>query len=317
MGAYILRRAGLALVTVFLVTTAIFFMTHILPGNAAERILGNLAERENVERLERQLGLDKPVLVQYTSWLGDAVRGDFGESIQHRVPVEKLLVPSVGYSLRLALVAFLLTIPISIIGGIVAGVFRGRWIDRAITVGGLSAAVVPEFVWAVLLVLVLGVNLRWLPTNAFPGADAPVLEIIHHLLLPSIALILVLFGYISRIARAGVVEAIESDYVRTAFLKGLSRPAAIRRHVLRNALLPTIAVTASMVPYLVGGLVAVEIIFNYPGFGGLLLKAVQYRDYPMLQSAVLIISVVIVGVQLLADILFAVLNPRIRQKVSQ
>jgi len=127
----------------------------------------------------------------------------------------------------------------------------------------------------------------------------------------------VLFGYISRIARAGVVEAIESDYVRTAFLKGLSRPAAIRRHVLRNALLPTIAVTASMVPYLVGGLVAVEIIFNYPGFGGLLLKAVQYRDYPMLQSAVLIISVVIVGVQLLADILFAVLNPRIRQKVSQ
>jgi len=316
VGAFILRRVGLALVTVFLVTTAIFFMTHILPGNAAERILGNLAERENVLLLEKQLGLDKPLLVQYGTWLSDAVRGDFGESIQHRVPVEKLLVPAVGYSLRLALVAFVLTIPLSIIGGVVAGVFRGRWIDRAITVGGLSAAVVPEFVWAVLLVLVVGVNLKWLPINAMPDDGAGLFTIVHHLLLPSIALILVLFGYISRIARAGVVEAFESDYVRTAFLKGLSRSAAIRRHVLRNALLPTIAVTASMVPYLVGGLVAVEIIFNYPGFGVLLLKAVQYRDYPMLQSAVLVISVVIVGVQLLADLLFAVLNPRIRQKVS-
>lgn len=317
MGGYVLKRIGLALVTVFLVTTAIFFMTRILPGNAAERILGNLAERENVERLERELGLDRPLLVQYGRWIGEAVRGDFGDSIQHKVPVQKLLVPAVGYSLRLAIVAFLLTIPISIIGGVIAGVFRGRFVDRAITVGGLSAAVVPEFVWAVLLLLVVGVRLKWLPTNAFPGADAPVLTVIHHLLLPSIALILVLFGYISRITRAGVVEAFDSDYVRTAQLKGLSTVATVRRHVLRNALLPTIAVTASMVPYLVGGLVAVEIIFNYPGFGNLLLKAVQYRDYPMLQSAVLIISVVIVGVQLIADLLFAALNPRIRQRVSR
>lgn len=317
MGGYVLKRIGLALVTVFLVTTAIFFMTRILPGNAAERILGNLAERENVERLERELGLDRPLLVQYGRWIGEAVRGDFGDSIQHKVPVQKLLVPAVGYSLRLAIVAFLLTIPISIIGGVIAGVFRGRFVDRAITVGGLSAAVVPEFVWAVLLLLVVGVRLKWLPTNAFPGADAPALTVIHHLLLPSIALILVLFGYISRITRAGVVEAFDSDYVRTAQLKGLSTVATVRRHVLRNALLPTIAVTASMVPYLVGGLVAVEIIFNYPGFGNLLLKAVQYRDYPMLQSAVLIISVVIVGVQLIADLLFAALNPRIRQRVSR
>ena len=188
--------------------------------------------------------------------------------------------------------------------------------DRAITVGGLSAAVVPEFVWAVLLVLVVGVRLQWLPTNALPQDGSSLPTIIYHLLLPSIALVLVLFGYISRIARAGVVEAIDSDYVRTAQLKGLALSATIRRHVLRNALLPTIAVTASMIPYLIGGLVAVEIIFNYPGFGNVLLKAVQYRDYPMLQAGVLIISVVIVAVQLLADLLFALLNPRIRQKVG-
>lgn len=316
MGGYVLKRIGLALATVFLVTTAIFFMTRILPGNAAERILGNLAPRENVERLEKQLGLDKPLYVQYRSWIGDALKGEFGDSIQHRVPVAKLLIPAVGYSLRLAAVAFLLTIPFSIIGGVIAGVFRGKFIDRAITVGGLSAAVVPEFVWAVLLVLVVGVRLQWLPTNALPADGSSILAIVYHLLLPSIALILVLFGYISRIARAGVIEALESDYVRTAQLKGLALSTTIRRHVLRNALLPTIAVTASMIPYLIGGLVAVEIIFNYPGFGNLLLKAVQYRDYPMLQAGVLIVSLIIVAVQLIADLLFALLNPRIRQKVG-
>jgi peptide/nickel transport system permease protein len=137
------------------------------------------------------------------------------------------------------------------------------------------------------------------------------------MLLPSIALVLVLFGYISRIARAGVIEAMDSDYSRTAVLKGLSKRQTINRHVLRNALLPTIAVIASQVPYLVGGLVAVEIVFNYPGFGSRLLSAVQYRDYPMLQAAVLIVGSVIVTMQLIADVLFALLNPRIRKTIAE
>lgn len=317
MGGYILRRIALALITVLIVTAAIFFMTHILPGNAAERILGNLAEREAVLKLELKLGLDKPIATQYWHWLSDTLRGDLGDSVQFKVPVTKILLPAIGYSFRLAAMAFLLTIPLSIIAGVVAGINRGKPVDRVITVGGLSAAVVPEFVWAVLLVLVFGVKLRWLPVNAFPGQDASLLTIIHHLILPSIALILVLFGYISRITRAGVIEAFDSDYVRTAYLKGLTQRVTVSRHILRNALLPTIAVIASQVPYLIGGLVAVERVFNYPGYGTLLLKAVQFRDYPVLQAAVLIVSVVIVSVQLIADILFAVLNPRIRQRIEQ
>lgn len=317
MGRYILKRIALALITVLIVTAAIFFMTHILPGNAAERILGNLAEREAVLKLELKLGLDKPIATQYWNWLSDTLRGDLGDSVQFNVPVTKILLPAIGYSFRLAAMAFLLTIPLSIIAGVVAGINRGKPVDRVITVGGLSAAVVPEFVWAVLLVLVFGVKLRWLPVNAFPGQDASLLTIIHHLILPSIALILVLFGYISRITRAGVIEAFDSDYVRTAYLKGLTQRVTVSRHILRNALLPTIAVIASQVPYLIGGLVAVERVFNYPGYGTLLLKAVQFRDYPVLQAAVLIVSVVIVSVQLIADILFAVLNPRIRQRIEQ
>ena len=314
---YVAKRLGLALLTVFVVTTAIFFMTHILPGNAAERILGNLAERENVIKLEQQLGLDKPLPVQYWNWLADTLRGDLGTSIQHRIPVSEYIMPAIGLSLRLALVAFILTVPLSILGGITAGVFRGKPVDRVITVGGLSAAVVPEFVWAVLLVFFVGVQLKWLPTSAYPGPDESLLTYVYHLLMPSIALVLVLFGYISRIARAGVIEAFDSDYVRTAILKGLPRRTAVNRHVLRNALLPTIAVIASQVPYLIGGLVAVERVFNYPGFGTILIKAVQYRDYPVLQSSVLIVALVIVSAQLIADILFAVLNPRIRQGIER
>jgi peptide/nickel transport system permease protein len=302
-------------------------MTHVLPGNPAERILGNTAERANVIALEKALGVDKPLLTQYWKWLSDTVRGDLGGSIQFSVgaigtefgtPVTEVLLPALGYSLRLAAFAFIFVVPLSIAGGVLAGVNRGKKIDRILTVGGLSAAVVPEFVWAVILAFVVGVQLGWLPVNAYPDSPDPgFFTVIHHLILPALALMLVLFGYISRIARAGVIEAYDSDYVRTAVLKGLSQRKAVTRHILRNALLPTIAVVASQVPYLIGGLVAVEIVFNYPGFGGLLLDSVNYRDYPVLQASVLIIGTVIVTVQLIADVLFAVLNPRIRQKLEQ
>ncbi len=317
MGKFILKRIGLALVTLFIVTTAIFFMTHILPGNAAERILGPFAERINVIALEKELGLDKPMYVQYWRWLSEALQGQLGDSVQYQSPVSEILIPAIGYSFRLASMAFLIVVPLSILGGIIAAINRGKLVDRVITVGGLSAAVIPEFVWAVLLVFVVGVKLEWLPVTAFPDVDTSIVQVIRHMILPSIALVLVLFGYISRIARAGVIEAMDSDYSRTAVLKGLSKRQMINRHVLRNALLPTIAVVASQVPYLVGGLVAVEIVFNYPGFGSLLLQAVQYRDYPMLQAAVLIVGSVIVMMQLIADILFALLNPRIRQTIAE
>lgn len=318
MGKYVVKRIWLSIVTLFLTTAAIFFMTHVLPGDPAARILGNTAEIENVIALRAELGLDKPIYTQYWNWLSDTATGDLGDTIQFRAPVSEILLPALGYSLRLAAIAFVLVVPISIFGGVVAGVKRGKRVDRILTVGGLSAAVVPEFVWAVILAFVVGVQLEWLPVNAFPDTPDPgFFTVIYHLILPALALMLVLFGYISRIARAGVIEAYDSDYVRTAVLKGLTQRKAVMRHILRNALLPTIAVVASQVPYLIGGLVAVEIVFNYPGFGGLLLDSVNFRDYPVLQASVLIIGTVIVSVQLIADILFAVLNPRIRQKIEQ
>jgi peptide/nickel transport system permease protein len=318
MKRFILQRLGLAVITVFLVCVIVFFLTHILPGDVARQYLGKGATEDDLRDFRRLFDLDKPLLTQLFSWINDLLRFDLGQSMQYRGPVSELLGPAIGYSSKLAAVAFFIIVPLSIAGGVLAAVNRGKRIDRAITVGGLSAAVIPEFVWAIILVLLFGVTFEIFPVTAFPGkGDKTVLNQIWHLVLPSISLLLVLFGYIARITRAGVIEALDSDYMRTAVLKGLSRRKAVVKHVLRNALLPTIAVIASQVPYLIGGLIAVEIVFNYPGFGTILKGAVDARDYSVLQAGVVVSSLVIVSFQLIADILFALLNPRIRQKISE
>lgn len=316
MARYIIRRLLLAVVTLWLVTAVVFFATHILPGNVALRILGPFAQRSAIDSLNEELGMNRPIFSQYTDWIGGVLHGDLGTSLKYNQPVTTILFPALIYSLKLAALAFVLLVPLSILGGIVAALNRGKIADRIITIGGLSAAMVPEFVWAVILVLVFGIQLSLFPVTAIPKDGASIVGQIYPLILPAICLVLVLFGYVARITRAGVIEALDADYTRTAVLKGIPRRQVIRKHVLRNALLPTIAVIASQVSYLVGGLVAVEIIFNYPGFGLALRTSVTYRDYPMLQASVLVIAAIIVLVQVLADIIFIILNPRIRQKVS-
>ncbi|MEY4025368.1 MAG: hypothetical protein RL438_881 [Actinomycetota bacterium] len=318
MKSFLAKRLGLSVLTVGLAAIIVFFMTHVLPGDVARQSLGRQATPEDVAAFNKLYGLDQPILNQLFRWIKELLSGNLGVSMSTSRPVSVTLIPALGYSARLAAVAFVLIVPLSIAGGIIAAMNRGKKIDRAITVGGLSAAVIPEFVWAVVLLLLFGVVFQIFPISAMPDEGAGgFLQSIWHLLLPSIALFLVLFGYIARITRAGVIEALDSDYMRTAVLKGYSRRKAVTNHVLRNAMLPTIAVVASQIPYLIGGLVAVEIVFNYRGFGTVLLTAVGGRDYAVLQSGVILTSVVIVVFQLIADVLFAVLNPRIRQRISE
>jgi peptide/nickel transport system permease protein len=318
MFRFVLKRVGLSFVTLGLVAIIVFFMTHILPGDLARQYLGKGATPEAVAQFNIDHGFNRSLISQFISWLSGFARGDLGESLQFGIPVTKMLVPAITKSGQLALVAFVLIIPTSILGGVTAAMKRGKIADRLITVGGLSAAVIPEFVWSVILILLFGVTFRLFPVTAFPDeGETGIFTSVYHLILPSVALLLVLFGYIARITRSGVIEALDSDYMRTAVLKGHSRKRAVISHVLRNALLPTIAVIASQVPYLVGGLVAVEIVFSYPGFGSLLLGAVGSRDFSMLQSAVLLTGLIIIFFQLIADLLFAVLNPRIRQRVTE
>jgi peptide/nickel transport system permease protein len=203
-----------------------------------------------------------------------------------------------------------IVIPLSVGAGIVAALCRGKWQDRLITVGGLSLTVVPEFVSGILLILIFGVWLRWLPISANTRPGTGVWEQLRHLILPSLPLVLILFGYISRIARAGMVEALDADYTRTAMLKGLHRRRVIVKHVLRNALLPTITVIATQTSYLIGGLVVVETLFRYQGIGSLILTAARGKDYPMLEAGILVVGAAYILAAVAGDMLIGVLDPR-------
>ena len=229
MKRFVLRRLILALLTLFLLSGVVFFATHALPGNVGQQILGPFADRGAVKQLNHELGTDRPMVAQYVTWIAKTLHGDLGKSYAYDVPVTEKLRPALGYSARLAFLAFILVVPLSVLGGIVAALRRGRWLDRVITIGGLSAAVIPEFVWAVIMILVFGVKLRWLPTAALAPDGSSVITQYRYLLLPALCLVFVLFGYVARITRAGVVESLDADYARTATLKGLPRHTVIGR----------------------------------------------------------------------------------------
>ena len=312
MATYILRRLGLALVTLWLLSVIVFFAGQVLPGDPGRAILGPLAAQSAVHALDQQLGVGRPLLSQYWSWVSGLVHGNMGISYQLRTPVAPQIGAALVNSVKLAALAFVIVVPLGISGGVFAALRYGRATDRLISVSGLSAATVPEFVSGIVLIVVFAVELKWLPVQASAGAGASALSQLDHLILPAIPLVLVLFGYIARMARAGTIEALDSDYARTATLKGLKRSVVIRRHVLRNSLLPTITVIATQTGYLVGGLVVVEHLFNYQGIGNLIWTAANGKDFPMLEAGVLTIGVVYMIATLIADVLYTVLNPRLR-----
>ena len=317
MPQYILKRLGLALLTLVLLSLIIFFAGSVLPGNPGRAILGPFASQQAVETLNHTLGVDRPLIAQYWSWVTGIVHGDLGTSTQFHVPVSSLLFPALWRSLKLAVVAFVIVVPLSILGGVLAALYRGRFVDRSISVTGLSLTAVPEFVSGVVLIVIFAIGLKWFPITANPPPGTSPLGQLHYLILPAIPLVFVLFGYIARMARAGTIEALDSDYVRTAVLKGLPREVVIRRHVLRNSLLPTITVIATQTGYLIGGLVVVETLFNYPGLGRLIFTAAINKDFPTLQAGVLVIGIVYLTATLIADILYTVLNPRIRYEQAE
>jgi peptide/nickel transport system permease protein len=309
---YVLKRLGLALLTLVLLSLIIFFAGSVLPGNPGRAILGPFASQHAVEALNQTLGVNRPLVAQYWSWATGILHGDLGTSYQYRLPVSSFLFPALGRSLKLAILAFVILVPLAILGGVLAALYRGRAIDRSISVTGLSLTSIPEFVSGIVLIVIFAIGLKWLPVTATPPPGTSPLGQIHYLILPAIPLVFVLFGYIARMARAGTIEALDSDYVRTAILKGLPRSTVIRRHVLRNSLLPTITVIATQTGYLIGGLVVVETLFNYPGLGRLIFTAATNKDFPMLEAGVLVIGIVYLGATLIADVLYTILNPRIR-----
>ena len=316
MATFLLKRLGLMVFTLFILSLIVFFAGQILPGDPGRSILGPLAAQSAVQSLDHQLGVDRPLITQYLSWIGGLLHGNLGKSYTYQAAVEPFVRAALINSLKLAALAFVIVVPLGIIGGVTAALYNGRSVDRVISVTGLSLSTVPEFVSGIVLIVVFGVTLKVLPVTAAAGAGASAGSQFRHLILPAIPLVFILFGYIARMARAGTIEALNADYTRTAILKGLPRATVIRRHVLRNSLLPTITVIATQTGYLIGGLVVVETLFNYQGLGNLIYKAAQAHDFPMLEAGILVIGVVYVLATLAADLLLIALNPRLRTGVG-
>ncbi len=311
MRRFLIKRVALALVALVLVSMLVFATAEVLPGNVGRTILGRFATSEQVQRLNEELGVYRPIPVRYGEWVAGFVTGDWGESQLLGRPVREVVLDRLGNSLILGAFAILLIVPISIGLGVLAALHYGKILDRAISVSGLSLIALPEFVTGVMLIVLFSVKLGWFPVSSQVPTANP-FDIVRQLLLPSIPLMFVLFGYVARMARAGTVEALQSNYTRTAVLKGLPRRTVIWRHVLRNSLLPTISVVSVQFGYLVGGLVVVETLFNYPGIGKLVLDAAVGHDLLVLEAAVLVTAILFMVSNLVADLLYGVLNPRVR-----
>ena len=309
---FLTRRALLSLITLAILSVIVFLGGQLLPGDVGRAVLGPLADARAVALFDHQVGVDRPLVIQYWDWITHFVIGDMGSSFTFRAPVAPFIGGALVNSLKLAGLAFVLVVPLGIAGGVWAALKVGRWSDRGLVLLGQTLGVVPEFISSIVLILIFGVWLRWLPMSADWPEGAGALTQMKYLVLPALPLVLVFFGYIARVARAGTVEALDADYTRTALLKGLPMSTVMRRHVLRNALLPTITVVASLLGYLAGGLVVIETLFHYRGIGALIYSAARTKDFPMLEAGVLTVGAVYAIASIVADLLSAVLNPRLR-----
>ena len=305
-------RLTLIVATLLMVSVVIFGVTELLPGDTATKLMGQFATEQNVKHLREELGLDRSAPVRYGSWIWGVVRGDFGESYIQKRPITDIVGHRLPASMYLAVFAFLVAVPSAVLIGIWAGLRPDSKGDRVVSAVGMVGISLPEFVTGLLLMIVFASTLHWLPaTSVIPRGESPLTNP-QILILPTLTLTAVLFAYVMRMTRANVIEVMESHFVRTAILKGLPMRTVLRRHVVPNAMLPTISVIAMNAGWLLGGLIIVENVFAYPGLGQVLLDSILTRDVPLLQAATLLIAATYTISNLLADISYGFLDPRIR-----
>ncbi len=312
MISYILRRLGMILLTLFLASMIIFAATQLLPGDVAQVILGQFATPEAVANLREELGLDRPVVVQYVDWLTRFVQGDWGNSLVSRMAVRPLIMQRLRNSLMLAGVSIVMYVPLGILLGVIAALKEDRTADQLISGVSMAFAGLPEFVTGLILIGVLAISFDILPANSSIKPGTSFTEAFPYLILPAITVSLTSLGYIARMTRSSTIEVLRSDYIRAADLKGLPRWQVLTRHVLRNSLLPTVTVVALGIGWLIGGLIVTESVFGYPGVGRLLIYSIQHRDLITIQAISMLIVTIYSVSNLVADILYGILNPRIR-----
>lgn len=312
---FILRRLAVGVVTLFCVSVLVFAATQALPSDPARAILGRSATPASLAALRRELNLNEPVVKQYLDWATGVVQGDLGRSVADvsRTPVTQVIGHRIFNSAVLMLLAALVSLPLAVVLGALSGMLRDRMFDHASSLALLTIAAAPEFVVGVALIFLLGTTvLQVLPPVSIIDPGVPLLDQFNKLLLPALTLVLAVTPYVARMVRASVVEVLESEYVEMARLKGLSPSYVLVRHVLPNALVPTISVTALQFAYLAGGVVVVENVFGYPGIGSGLVGAVDSRDLPTIQALTLLIAAFYVVVNLIADVMTILISPRLR-----
>jgi len=313
VASYVARRTLSITLVLVLISLIVFVAIHVLPGSAATLILGEYATPESLRALEREMGLDRPFAVQYAAWMGGVMTGDWGYSLAMKQPVTAIVGLRLRNSALLAGFALLAVVLIATPLGTLAALRRGRWLDLAILTGSYIGISVPEFVTGMMLILVLaGPSLHLFPTSDYAPLAAGFRTWLSHLVLPALTLTLVLLAHVVRQTRSGLVEVLQSAYVRTARLKGATERRIVGRHALRNGLLPAVTVIALDLGYLMGGIVVVEEVFASPGMGRLILYAILNRDVPLLQVSILIVAATYTFANFAADLTYAWLDPRIR-----
>jgi peptide/nickel transport system permease protein len=314
MAAYIVRRLILVVPVLFGISVIVFLVISLIPGDPATAILGAYATPENVARLNRELGLDQPLPVQYLTWLSGVLQGDLGRSYSLNRPVIDEVLERFGPTLILAGSALFLCAIFGVSGGVIAAIRQYGWPDKLITVLVLIGISTPSFFLGIVLILWFSVGLGWFPTGGMYAlfGDGGLLELLHHLVLPATALAVVATGVIARLTRANMLEVLRQDYVRTARAKGLREPTLITRHALQNAFVNIVPIIGIQAGFVLGGAVYIESVFQWPGIGRMLVTAISTRDILLVQGGVLVVAASFVLINLAADIVQSVLDPRLR-----
>lgn len=308
----LLRRLFLGAVTVVIVSMIIFAGVEMLPGDACTAFLEREAQGKLLENCREVQGLNRPAAERYIDWAISAAQGDLGVSANGQKSIAELVGDRLGNSLLLAACSLALGVPLAIFLGVVTGLWRDRPVDLIFSTLAIFAMTIPEFVSATVLILVFSVWLGWLPGIVLTSASAPASEFFPEIILPVLVLTMVMTAHILRMVRSSVIEVMAGDYIQMATLKGVPYWRIVFRHALPNALLPAINVVALTIAWLLGGVVVIEVVFNYPGLGRMMIDAISDRDLPVVQAIALIVATVYVGVNLSADILTMFANPRLR-----
>ena len=314
MVRFFLRRSCVFLLTLFVASLAIFAMVEIIPGDPARTMLGLNASDEAVAALRTELNLNQSGVRRYLAWIGGILQGDFGLSYTYRTPAITLIAERLAITLPLALYALILTIGIALPLGAFAGTREGTPADRLITLASQFGIALPNFWFAVMLILIFALNLGWLPAGGFDGWEAGMAQGLIHLTLPAIALALPQASILLRVMRSALIETARQDYIRTARAKGLSRDQALWRHGFANALIPVLTILGMQLSFLIAGAIIIENVFRLPGLGRLIVQAINQRDLILAEAIILLMVALVISVSFLTDLLYGAIDPRLRRQ---